>query len=60
MIKRIYEEKRKYYNTENGLIKSQKGFREFRIFGIRVSRRNFDFSSDSLDEKKAGVGFNSK
>jgi len=60
MINRIWEEEREYYNTENGLIKSQKGFREFRIFGIRVSRRDFDFASTSLDEKKAGVGFNSK
>jgi len=60
MINKDYKEKRQYYNTENGLIKSQSGFREFRIFGIRISRRDFDFSSDSLDEKKSAVGFNNK
>ena len=58
MIKRIWEEKREYYNTENGLIKSQHGFREFRLFGITISKRKFNFDSEQID-KKAGVGFKS-
>ena len=58
MIKRIWEEKREYYNTENGLIKSQHGFREFRLFGIRVSRREFNFDSEQ-NEKKSALGFKS-
>jgi len=58
MIDRIWEEKREYYNTENGLIKSQHGFREFRLFGIRVSRRKFNFDSEEID-KKTGLGFKS-
>jgi len=58
MIKRIWEEKREYYNTENGLIKSQHGFREFRLFGIPISKRKFNFDSECPD-KKHGLGFKS-
>jgi len=56
MIKRIWEEKREYFNDENALIKSQHGFREFRIFGIRISRRNIDFDAEVV-KKQNGVGF---
>jgi len=58
MIKRIWEEKREYYNTENGLIKSQHGYREFRLFGIRISKRKFNFDSEKIDSK-SGLGFKS-
>jgi len=56
MIRRIWEEKREYYNTENGLIKSQHGFREFRLFGVRVSRRETSFDSEVPDQKQR-VGY---
>jgi len=58
MIKRIWEERREYYNTENGLIKSQHGFREFRLFGILISKRKFNFDSEKIDGK-SGLGFKS-
>lgn len=57
MIKRIWEEKREYFNDENALIKSQHGFREFRLFGIRISRRETSFDSEIV-KKNASVGFN--
>ena len=56
MIKRIWNENREYFNDENALIKSQHGFREFRIFGIRISRRNIDFDA-VVDKKNEVVGF---
>jgi len=59
MIERTWDEKREYYNTDNALIKSQSGFKEFRIFGIRISRRNVEFNS-SISEKKGIMGFNTK
>jgi hypothetical protein len=58
MIKRIWNEEREYYNTDTGLIKSQKGYKEFRMFGIRISRRETNFDSQVTD-KKSGLGFKS-
>lgn len=59
MIKRIWNETREYFNDENALIKSQHGYREFRIFGIRISRRDINFDADVV-KKQHSVGFNSK
>lgn len=56
MIKRIWREKRVYFNDENALIESQHGFKELRLFGIRVLRREIDFDA-SIPNKKDGVGF---
>ena len=59
MIKRTWNETREYFNEENALIKSQHGFKEFRLFGILISRINTDFDATVIDKKK-GVGFNAK
>jgi hypothetical protein len=56
MIKRNWKETREYFNDENALIKSQHGFREFRLFGILISKRSTDFDA-TVPDKKSGVGF---
>ena len=59
MFTRKWEEKREYYNTENGLIKSQHGFKEVRLFGILISKKRVAFDSECID-KKGSLGFNNK
>jgi hypothetical protein len=57
MIKRTWKETREYFNDENALIKSQHGFREIRLFGIRVSRRNIDFDAEVTGKNRPKAGF---
>ncbi len=60
MIRRTWEEKREYYNTDNGLIKSQLGFRELRIFGILIFKNKFHFDSETdRADKETVLGFKS-
>lgn len=59
MIRKIWNEKREYFNDDNALIKSQHGFKEFRIFGILISKQKIDFDADIV-KKQSSVGFNSK
>jgi len=59
MIRKIWNEKREYFNEDNALIKSQHGFKEFRIFGILISKQEIEYDAD-LVKKQASVGFNSK
>lgn len=60
MIKRTWNETREYFNEDSALIKSQHGHREFRLFGILISRRNIDFNATTVKEGKVSVGFNNK
>ena len=59
MIKRTWNETREYFNDDNALIKAQHGYREFRIFGLLISRRNIDYDAEVV-KGRGGVGFNSK
>jgi hypothetical protein len=57
MIKRTWKETREYFNDENALIKSQHGFREFRVFGILVSKRNINFDAEVTGKGRPTAGF---